>query len=138
MPKQVSIFNEIVKLNDTLILFGGSLPKTHNMLRRQSERVVDLSVDMLVQCSEALQEDNLYERVKYLRGLKTNLLTIDAIIKIWYKLPKKRFSKNYPVAITENQYAIYGEIFSNIHFSVKRWIKATEAQIREGLNKMGE
>lgn len=138
MPKPVSIYNEIVKLNDSLMLFGGNLPKTNVMLRRQSERVVDLCVDMLILCSEALQEDNLNERVRYLRTLKTNLLAVDVIVKIWYNLPKKRYSKNYPIAISQSQYAVYSEIFSNILYSVKRWIKTTETQTREGSSKMGE
>lgn len=38
MAKPVSIYNEITNLNYSLLLFGGNLPKTNAMLRRQSER----------------------------------------------------------------------------------------------------
>lgn len=136
MAKPVSIYNEIVNLNDSLLLFGGNLPKTNAMLRRQSERVIDLSCDMLVHCSEALQEDNLNERIRQLRTLKTDLLCVDNIVKMWYNLPKRNNTKKFPIVITQNQYAIYGERFNNIAYSVKRWIKATESQMTGDPKKM--
>ena len=136
MAKPVSIYNEIENLNYSLLLFGGNLPKTNSMLRRQSERAIDLSTNMLVHCSEALQEDNLNERIRQLRALKTDLKCVDTIVKMWYNLPKRDIAKKFPIVITQNQYAIYGERFSNIAYSVKRWIKATESQMTEDPKKM--
>jgi len=139
MASRVSIFNEICKLNDTLLLYSGNLPKGNVMLRRQSERIADLSIDILSNCTMGLSEkDDLKLRLKYIDAIIVNLTTIDAIVKIWYSLPNRTYSKNKPIVVTHKQFAIYNEIYSNILFSAKRWKKSTYSQISEEPKQVNE
>ena len=128
MAKNVSIYNELIKMCDSLMLFSGNIPRDNVMLRHQSCKVADLTIDAILVCGMALKEPDLTARAALIERLRLDVLTVDVVMTLWWHMKERKYSKNHPIVITSAQYAIYAETYTNIINSIEKWLKRTRSE----------